>query len=170
MTGTATQGNGGATDTVVGPLPPPPPLPRKESLRPYKNPLLRLASCALASSPSLLVATAHADSRFWGIVIPSPSLSSAEFPPLSWQEFNVKKSVRTSTRAGATIEQVKRSAVPDFAPSDIFVAKLEPKEVLRNLSPAGTPRARAPLPHSSGPLCRKGTHTVEPWCQKVQRE
>lgn len=146
MTGTATHSNGAPTDTVVCPLPSAP------------------ASCPAVAMPSFLCLAS------W-MPFPAPLEPCGRIPshdscpafrllhllPLWCQAFDLKKSARKSTRAGATIEQMKRSAVPDFAPSDIFVAKLEPKEVLRNLSPAGMP----PVPRHM-PACRKSvTHAAE---------
>eukprot|EP00475_Leptophrys_vorax_P006260 TRINITY_DN1384_c0_g1_i1.p1 TRINITY_DN1384_c0_g1~~TRINITY_DN1384_c0_g1_i1.p1 ORF type:complete len:553 (-),score=74.23 TRINITY_DN1384_c0_g1_i1:436-2094(-) len=48
--------------------------------------------------------------------------------------FDPASKARTQTRAGDHIAKVKD--VPPFAPADIYVAKLEPKEVLHNLSVA----------------------------------
>ncbi|CAI7860224.1 unnamed protein product [Closterium sp. NIES-54] len=48
--------------------------------------------------------------------------------------FDPTNQPRESTRAGDALQKVMN--VPDFAPDDIFVAKLKPREVLRNLSVA----------------------------------
>ncbi|CAI5468904.1 unnamed protein product [Closterium sp. Yama58-4] len=48
--------------------------------------------------------------------------------------FDPTNQPRESTRAGDALQKVMN--VPDFAPDDIFVAKLKPHEVLRNLSVA----------------------------------
>ncbi|CAI5528171.1 unnamed protein product [Closterium sp. Naga37s-1] len=59
---------------------------------------------------------------------------AAEAPKNDKVVFDLASQSRKTTRAGEHIQKVKE--IPDFAPPDIYVAKLEPKEVLHNLSVA----------------------------------
>ncbi|CAI7930737.1 unnamed protein product [Closterium sp. NIES-54] len=59
---------------------------------------------------------------------------AAEAPKNDKVVFDPASQSRKTTRAGEHIQKVKE--IPDFAPPDIYVAKLEPKEVLHNLSVA----------------------------------
>ena len=59
------------------------------------------------------------------------------------QVFNPEARDVKATKAATQIKKAQN--VPDFAPADIYVAKLKPKEVLHNLSVAGMSRRLAAI-------------------------